>query len=160
MLCDIMLRYLLSSRSLSFDLASSGMSTSGVDLDKSLESGYSCNLKLCGICGSSLEMLHHRWFQLISWTSSHVPTGCMDAIGIFLPILQGTLLAFRTGMFRYCGVLWSTLCRMSSRITPSWSQAVTTFILYKLVVFFSFRVLRINTDTGGRVILPFVFTIG
>ena len=138
------------------------MSASGIDLDKCLESGSSCNLVLCSICGTTLGVSHCSLFQLTSWTSSNRSKGCMDAVGIFLLILQETLLVFRTRTFRCCGVLWSTLCRMSSRITSSGSWAETAFILYKWVVFVNFGVLIsiIETDTGCRVILPFTFTIG
>ena len=125
-------------------LASSGMSASGMELAKVLVSGFSCKLVFCGICGSSLEMSHWSLLQLTSWTSSHIPPVCIDAIGMFLPILHRTLLTFRMGIFRCCRVLWSTLCKISSRMTPSGSSKVSALTLFGWVVLRDFRAFYFN----------------
>ena len=146
----------------SFVLASSGMSASGMELGKLLVSGSSCKLVFCGILGSSLEVSHQSLLPLTSWASLHFPTGCTDAVGKFLPILHGTCLAFRMGMFRCCWVLWSTLCQISSRMIPSGSWKVSTFTSYRLVVLGILGVFTsmIHKDIGSRVTLPFVLIIG
>ena len=54
---DTMLAYLMSGSSFSWSLASSGMSTSGIDLDGWLVSDSNCRLVLLGIWGSSLAAL-------------------------------------------------------------------------------------------------------
>ena len=79
-------------------------------------------------------MSHRSLFQLTSWASSHFPTWFKDAICMFLPILHGMFLAFRMGMFRCCGVLWSTLCKISSRMIPMGSWKVSACTLYRIDV--------------------------
>ena len=90
--CEIICKYFLFSSSWSFALAYSGMSTSGMELVKSLVSSSSCKLVFCGIWASSLEASHQILFQLTSWASLHLPTGCIDTTGMLLPILYGTFL--------------------------------------------------------------------
>ena len=133
-LCKIICKYLLFRSFWSLVLASLGMSASGMEVAKLLVSGSSCKLVCCSIWGSSLEVSHGSLLQLSSWASLHLHTGCIDAIGMFLPILHRTLLPFRMGMFRYCGVLWSTLCKICSRMMPSESWKVSALTSYRLVV--------------------------
>ena len=159
---EIIWGYFLFRSSWSFILASLGMSTSGMELAKGLVSGSRCKLVFCGILGSNLEVLHQSLFQLISRTSLHFPTGCIDMIGMFLLILHGMFLALKTGMLRYWGVLWLTLYKISNGMTPSGSWKVSAFNPYRLVVLGILEVLisMIHTDMGSRVTLPFVLIVG
>ena len=72
-----------------------------------------------GISGNNFAVLSHTWFHLTFWISSHFPAGASFSIGEFLDMLQKLLFVFSIRMFRFYGVLWSTLCRMSSRMTSS-----------------------------------------
>ena len=62
---DMMLAYLMSSTSFSLSLASSGISASGIDLDKLLASGSNCRLVLLGILGNNLAVLSCSLVQLV-----------------------------------------------------------------------------------------------
>ena len=59
-------------------------------------------------------------------------------------------------------VLWLTLCKISSRMTPLGSWKVSACTLYRLVVLGILGVFTsmIDTDIGGRVTLPFDLIIG
>ena len=82
--------------------------------------GSSCMLVPSGICGNNFALLHCTWFQPTSWISSHFPIGASVAKGELLDIPQKLLFVLSMGIFKFCGVLWLTLWRMSSRITPCW----------------------------------------
>ena len=116
---EIVLMYFLSRSSCSCTLVSSGISASGIDLRGDLVLGSSCKLVPSSISGNNFAVLHCTWFQLSSWISSHFPAGTSVAIGQFLDMLQKLLFMLNIEIFRFCGVLWLTLCRTSSGITPS-----------------------------------------
>ena len=60
-------------------------------------------------------------------------------------------------MLRYWVVLWSTLCRISYKITPLGSWKISAFNMYRLVVSEVFGVLTLmmDTDMGCSVSLTF-----
>ena len=154
--------YFLFKSSLSFILASSAISVSGMELTEDLVSGCSYKLVFCSILGSNLEVSHWSLLQLISWTSLHFPTGCKHVINVFLLILHGTFLALRTGMLRYSEVLWSTMCRISSRMMPSGSWNISAFNSYELVLSAILGALTsmMDTDMASSVTLTFILIMG
>ena len=107
---------------------------SGIDLRGNLVLGSNCKLVPSGISGNNFAVLHCIWFQLTSWISSHFPASDSVVIGEFQDMLQNLLFVLNIGIFRFCGVLWSTLCGTSSGITPSGTWNVSMLSTYTLLV--------------------------